>query len=194
MTAPDVHAEDLALVQAVLAGEPEPTSRLVERLSFVPCALRSLNRRLGRALGKEDLDDLTQDTLALLWPRLATYNGQAALESWIYGFCLNGLMNALRKQRRRKSADTPSEELADELGMEDRPLEDGFERVRLREALGRLPPVEARVVRLRYYEELTFDQIGQQLVLSPNTAKAAFYRGMKRLEEFLRPEARKAKR
>jgi len=194
MTATDTHSADLALVRAVLAGEAGPTGVLVERLRFIPCALRSLNRRLGQPLREEDLADLTQDTLALLWPRLEAYTGQAALESWIYGFCLNGLMNTVRKQRRRQPASTSPEDLADELVREDPGPDAGFEHERLRSALERLPEGEARLIRLRYYDELTFEAIGRCLDVPPSTAKAAFYRGMKHLEELLRPGSREESR
>ncbi len=96
-------------------------------------------------------------------------------------------MNTVRKQRRRQPASTSPEDLADQLVREDPGPDAAFEHERLRSALERLPESEARLIRLRYYEELTFEAIGRRLDVPPSTAKAAFYRGMTHLEELLRP-------
>src|SRR5262245_18206394 len=70
---------DQALVRAVQARDPPATDALVQRLRCVSGVLAALNHRAGGALGPEDLGDLTQDTLALIWARLTSYNGQASL-------------------------------------------------------------------------------------------------------------------
>lgn len=185
MRTEDGLASDLALVRGALAGESEATQVLVQRLRFVPCALRGLNRRFGLPLRREDVDDLTQDTLALLWPRLAAFNGQSPLESWIYGFCVNAFMNAARKERRRRPDRTPADELEAEAPGEPEPGA-GLEREALRLHLTRLPASELNLIRMRYYEDLTFDEIGRRLTLSPNTVKAAFYRALERLAGFMK--------
>lgn len=178
-------ASDLALVRAVVAGEAEATRLLVQRLAFAPCALRSLNRRFGLPLRREDVDDLTQDTLALLWPRLEDYNGQAPLESWVYGFCVNAFMNAVRKDRRRRPGESTPEELEETLAAESAPEAD-LEREHVRAKLALLEEGERQLIRLRYYEDLTFDEIGRRLSLSPNTVKASFYRAFERLAELMK--------
>lgn len=175
------YPQDLELVRAVRAGDPRAVEQFVERMSFTACALRGLNRRLGGPLSGEDLDDLTQDILVSLWPRLAQYNGASALETWIYGFCFNGIMNAVRKGRRRGRQE-PFED--------DRPARvesapDSEELALVRSAMADLEERYERVIRLRFYEELSFEQIGARLALSTNTAKTNFYRGLKRLGELL---------
>jgi RNA polymerase sigma factor (sigma-70 family) len=60
-----------------------------------------------------------------------------------------------------------------------------FEGVHL--ALARLDPPADDIVRLKHFEELTFEEIGQRLLLSPNTAKTHYYRALVRLREALAP-------
>lgn len=175
------HAEDVALVQAVLRAEAPAIEQFVERLSFTACALRSLNRRLGNLLSSEDLDDLTQDILVSLWPRLTDYNGSSALETWVYGYCFNGIMNAVRKAQRRKRVE-PFQD-----SQEDRSpsAPDVEELDQVRRSLTRLEERYASVIRMRFFDELSFEQIGARLALPPNTVKTHLYRGLKRLGELV---------
>lgn len=57
----------------------------------------------------------------------------------------------------------------------------------IRQAMERLPPAEAEVIRLKHFEGLTFDEIGTRLDTSPNTAKTRYYRGLGTLETLLGP-------
>lgn len=175
------HTEDQALVRDVLSGDARATDALVRRLACVPRILALLNQRMGNLLGPEDVSDLVQDTLASLWPRMREYTGQASLESWAYGFCFNGYMNAVRRSRHRRV------EALDEEQVQSSPRVQ-LDYDHLHRGLARLEEREVRVIRLKYFDGLTFDEIGTRLGISPNTAKTCHYRGMRRLETLLRSE------
>jgi RNA polymerase sigma-70 factor (ECF subfamily) len=184
MDSPADHPADLELVRAVLRRDPKAVDALVQRLSCIPRILAILNQRMGSVLGPEDLSDLTQDTLARLWPRMQDYTGQAALETWFYGYCFNGFMNAVRKERRLESMERASA-LSESIPSPGQPPP-RLEFDHLERGLERLDQRDMRVIRLKYFDELTFEEIGGRLEISPNTAKTCFYRGMRRLEQLLR--------
>lgn len=176
------HRVDGELVRAVLAGEQAAVDALVVRLGCIPRILAALNQRMGSPFGSEDLNDLTQDSLIHLWRRLESYSGQASLETWAYSFCTHGFMNELRKGQRRGRASSLEESQA-----EVRPVPaDTLEFEQLHRGLQQLEDKDARVIRLKYFDDLTFEEIGARLELSPNTAKTCYYRGMRRLAELLR--------
>ena len=56
----------------------------------------------------------------------------------------------------------------------------------VRAAVASLGEPTSTVVNLKHFEELTFDEIGDQLDLSPNTAKTYYYRGLEKLRDKLR--------
>jgi RNA polymerase sigma-70 factor (ECF subfamily) len=45
-------------------------------------------------------------------------------------------------------------------------------------ALARLPPEQRAAVELRFFQELTFEQIAQVLEVSPSTVKSRIYAGL----------------
>lgn len=186
-TEPD--ATDLRLVEAVLSRDPRAADQLVARLRCVPRILATFNHRTGGWMSADDLGDLAQDVVVTLWKRLESYTGQAALETWIYGFCYHEFMNAMRKRQRRGET-TGVEEPGSARDQPPRALE--YES--LYRGLLALDGAEQRVIRLKHFDELTFEEIGTRLELSSNTAKTIYYRGMKRLGEHLRRSAEEAPR
>ncbi len=178
--------EDLALAQRAVGGDSVALDAVIERLRCVPPILAARNAQLGRPLDDHELADLAQDTLIVIWRKLPTFAGRAALESWAYRICALELMNALRKQHRRprlvSSADERSP-AAPELSVDRSPSAADYEHVYL--GLERLGPPENEVVRLKHFEHLTFDDIAARMDISPNTAKTRYYRGLLRLRNLL---------
>ena len=176
---------DRALAHAAASGDRDARDEVIRRLSCIPRMLAAINRRSGSALREQELHDVAQDTLALVWRKLATYAGLATLETWSFRFCALELRNAVRRSRRSESGEQVARETAAD-AREAGPFEPlDFES--LYEALDRLPTAEAAVVRLKHFEQLTFEAIGARLAISPNTAKTTYYRAIDRLRERLAP-------
>src|SRR5262245_36309792 len=183
------HGEDLSIVESALAGERGGLDRLVERLGCVPRILVAKNQRLGSPLAREELLDLAQEVLALVWRKLPEYRGDAALESWVYPFCVLELLNARRRKRQasRHFDGSTSEEPA----VEDPPSgEDGF--ARLYEGLAQLQEVQAACIRMRCFQGAAFEAIAERLEIPVGTAKTHYYRGLERLRVLLGPFLREA--
>jgi RNA polymerase sigma-70 factor (ECF subfamily) len=176
------HQEDVELVRRSLAGEPRAVDLLVERLACIGRILAVFNQRMGGPYEPGELAEISQEVLVTFWNRIGSYTGRAALETWAYGFCLNTFMATLRKRKKR------AHERLDEENFADARTTQRFadEYSALHRSLAELDPREERVIRLKYFEELTFEQIGAAIRLSPNSVKTCFYRGMKRLEQILR--------
>ncbi|MEM7309939.1 MAG: sigma-70 family RNA polymerase sigma factor [Planctomycetota bacterium] len=174
----------LRFVQAVLSGDREAELRFIERMRCVPRILAHKNGQLGRPLSEHELEDLTQEVLTALWKKLPTYNGAAALETWAYRFCYLELMRTLRgKQRLPKLVEDGIEGSSYE--PETQGAEPADETERVLQALDGMESEEADLLRLKHFEGLTFDAIGERLSLSPNTVKTRYYRGLRKLKGLL---------
>lgn len=147
--------------------------------------LAARNRKLGAPLGESELEDLAQETVIAIWQRLPEFNGAAPLEAWCWGFCRVALLRKLRGARRYTA-------MIERAGNELRPrdeaeqaLHDPDEHVLLNRALERLECEEIAVLRLKHYDEMTFEDVGVRLAISVNTAKTRYYRALSKLREFV---------
>lgn len=182
---PEAHP-DLDLVAASLRGESVAIDRLAYRLRCVATFLRAANARLGRPLNEHDLADLAQDVTLIILNKRHEYAGRAPLEAWIASICNLELHNGIRKKRRHAS--TQYLEPEDLMNLTATATPDPGDEERILQALARLGGVEAETIRIKHFEGLTFEEIGQRLRISPNTAKTRYYRGMLRLKELLATE------
>ena len=179
----DTHEDDLRLVQRVLGGDPQATDELLRRLRCLPVILSARNRRLGSPLDSALLQDLAQDTVVAIWTRLSTFTGNSSLEAWVYRFCLHKHLAQVRNRGRRvriEAVETPllSRAPAPEEGV-------AVDEEMLYRSLDELDEERALVVRLKHFEDLTFEEIAQRLSISPNTVKTHYYRALKSLRDFL---------
>jgi len=179
-----LHPHDAELVRRALSGHRKAIVELVERMGCVPRILASRNARMGSPVRDHDLPDLVQDTLLVIWRKLPTFEGRSSLETWIYRICCLELMNFVRRKRRTGREQGREEELL-ELGAPTTSLSNSQEYEDLYQAMERLPASELEIVRLKHFDDLTFESVGGRLGISENTAKTRYYRGLKRLNGFL---------
>ena len=174
--------EDGQLVRSALAGKRRAIERFVDRMQCVPRMLHARNMTARKPLTNEELEDLVQDTLAAVWNKLPTYNGTAALETWVHQFCYREFMRYLRAKRRFPSA---IEDLPETTEPEAPPAFQAIDYEHVLARLDGLRPNLREILRLKHFEDLTFDQIGLRLGISPNTAKTRYYRGLQELQRRL---------
>lgn len=168
---------DLLLVRDALRGNDDSRVELVFRLRAVPKAIASGDARFGRRLGRSDLEDLAQEIVSLVWERLGEYAGDGPFDGWVRGFCALGLLGYRRKLRR-----VPAR-LPDPLRLAAAatPESDVLERDGVRERLDALDAAAREVVRLKHFEDRTFEEIAILLGIPSATAKTRYYRALARL-------------
>jgi RNA polymerase sigma factor (sigma-70 family) len=64
-------------------------------------------------------------------------------------------------------------------------LEQHFRFEHLYQSLDRLDAEEARVVSLKHFQNMTFEEISARTQISENTLKTRYYRGLRKLRHFL---------
>ncbi len=180
-----------ALLEAARRGDPRAREPLTERLRFVARVLAAMNARMGSPLNADDLADLSQDTVVILLRKLDDLTSPESLEGWIYRVCSLELMNCLRRQRRQpKPVGDALEAVVSAERAVEQPMPGRYEDIYL--GLERIEVAEAFVIRMKFFEEKTFDEIAASSGLSLGTVKTRFYRGIVKLQAFLKnryPEA-----
>lgn len=170
---------DLELSRRALAGDAGAREAVSMRLAIVPRVLVVLNARFGRPLSAHDLADLTQQVALLAWSRLEHFDGRVALEGWLYGIARIEYLSALRRRGRVRAPLELDDARAEPAGA----VAADVDGERLRASLERLNELDARLVRLRHFDELEFDVIARELGMTLANARSRYYRALKRLRD-----------
>ena len=178
-------ARDLDLVLGALGGGRSAIRELLDRLRCVPRIVAAANAKLGRPLSDDECEDVVQETLLAIWKKLRLFDGRARLETWIYPFCH---FETLRRLRGRRRAPVQLEESIEGSSFEPvtSPTYDYEEHAQVLEALATLKPEMGDIIRLKLFEDMTFESIASRLEISANTAKTRYYRGVRELDRQLR--------
>lgn len=170
------HARDLALVRRALAGDELAREELTRRVACIPRIIAHRNQKLGAGLPSQELEDVSSDTLEVFWRRLPSFEGRAALETWIFRIACNVHLSALRKHDHHKTQDLPDEGLPDPT-----PISRAEEHSALHRGLSKLSPEDEQLLRLRHYESQSFVAIARELGLSPSGTKHRYRVALERL-------------
>jgi RNA polymerase sigma factor (sigma-70 family) len=189
-TDPTGPPNDLALVRRVLAGDPDALEVFIDRMSCVPAILAQRNSLNLKPLTHDVMADLAQDVLIAVWRRLETFAGEGALESWVYPFCTQMYVNAVRSRQRRPphrdiehahDVAAPDPAVGDVLALSDL----------VYRHLARLEEIPARVIRARHFDFLPFEEIARQIGIPLSTTKTHYRRGLDLLRTYLAPHLSK---
>ncbi len=189
MTTTDYTRDDDDLVAAVQTGDRAAFSELVQRHQ------QRLWLVCRQYVGSDEADSATQDTLLKAWAAIGSFDGRAALSTWLVRIAINTCLDRLRRRRRRgphvpvddgfEEGASPFERLPDgAAGPEDRLMQ--RQAVARLEALERdLPPRQREVFRLRFYAELELEEIAASLGVHVGTVKTQLHRAVHRLRREL---------
>ena len=130
-----------------------------------------------RRLGAEDAaaEDMTQEVMLTVWRRAHQFDrARAALSTWIFTIARNKRIDAIRRDRRPDyDPDDPALlEEADASPRGDEVVEAAQMRRIVLGAVDQLPPEQADLLRIFYYEEKSHSVIAEELGLPLGTVKS----------------------
>ena len=150
--------------------------------AFVRLADEHLDKayRLARAILRDpaEAQDATHDAFVQAWRKWETLRDPSRFEAWFDRILVNTCRNRLRSAR--WLATDISAEVALSTGDHAGRTED---RDVLGAAIAQLSPDHQVVVALRYYRDLTVDDIATRLGIPPGTVQSRLHYALKRLHE-----------
>ena len=124
----------------------------------------------------EDTDDLLQEIFIKIWAALPSFRGEAQLFTWLYRIATNETLNFLRKQKVRASLRFQSLDAELERRIDEDPYFNGSEAQRLlSKAIAKLPEKQRIVFSLRYYEDMSYENISEITGTSVGALKASYH-------------------
>jgi RNA polymerase sigma-70 factor (ECF subfamily) len=175
--------DDRALVDAVLAGDRDAFRLLVEREQRV--VYRVCLRILGRT---HDAEDVAQEAFVMAYRSIASYRGEGPLGGWLLRIATRQAFRRLRQ--RRETVELGAELVLRAPGSDPLAVMLADERQRaVRHAVAALGEPYREVVALRFFGEMSLDEIAAATRRPLNTVKTHLRRGLERLRPLLGAEA-----
>ena len=134
----------------------------------------------------EDTDDLLQETFTKIWTALPSFREDAWLFTWIYRIATNETLNFLRKQKVRSllSSGSLAEEMEKKIDSD--PYFSGNELQRiLMKSIQKLPNKQKAVFTMRYFDEMSYDEIAEITGSSVGSLKASYHHAYKKIKDII---------
>lgn len=190
------------LVTAGRAGDPEAVNCLISR--FRSYLLLIANRDLDVSIrSKIGASDVVQQTMLAAYEHFPQFRGNCEEEliAWLKQILRNDLCSTHRHFQQTQQRDARREQPLDDSSRISPPLFDpqytpgtnaliNEQEQLVERAMQELPENYRQVVRLRNWEELSFEQIGGAIQISPEAARKLWSRAITRLAEILETRER----
>ena len=137
-------------------------------------------------LNHDDADDVLQNTFIKIFQNLKNFKGESKLFSWMYRIATNEALTFL-KQKAKKSG-ISSEELQNKAidNLEADVFFDGNEiQLKLQKAIALLPEKQQLIFKMKYFDELKYEEISEILGTSVGGLKASYHIAVKKIEAFI---------
>ena len=137
-------------------------------------------------LNHDDTDDVLQNTFVKVFQNLNKFKGESKLFSWVYRIATNEALTFLNQKAKKSgiSSETLQSKAIDNLKAD--VYFDGNEiQIKLQKAVGLLPEKQQLVFKMKYFEELKYEEISEILGTSVGALKASYHHAVKKIEAFV---------
>ena len=182
---------DLVLVERALNGDQSAYAKLMTmyRESIYFMMLKMVRK-------EDDADDLTIEAFGKAFNRLHQYSPSYAFSTWLFKIASNNCIDFIRKKRIKvtsmDSAYTNSngENVSIDVESTERDPEEvaiHLEKVKtMREVVKTLKPRYKDLIEKRYFQELSYEEIAQEMDLPLGTVKAQLFRARAFLADLMK--------
>ena len=126
---------------------------------------------------KEDALDIVQSAVCKALENYTSLRNENAVRTWFYRILVNESLLLLKNKKR----ELPS---ADDLNTEVPYYEKGYEKSDdLYDEINQLDAATQKIIKLRFYEELSLQEISEITEMKLSTVKSRLYRGLKLLKQ-----------
>ncbi|MFZ9027541.1 MAG: RNA polymerase sigma factor [Crocinitomicaceae bacterium] len=177
----DKAKKDLTLVEAAIKGDQGAYAELMDRYrdSIYFMMLKMVKN-------PDDADDLTIEAFGKAFNRLKQYSPNYAFSTWLFKIASNNCIDFIRKKRLKMTSmdsgvktDDGETMYIDARSTAKDPEQEVMHNQKvkhMRELVSKLKPRYRVLVEKRYFEELSYEEISQELDLPLGTVKAQLFR------------------
>jgi len=134
----------------------------------------------------EDADDALQNTFVNAWRNISNFRSESSIYTWLYAIATNEALSLISKRTRNSAVSL------DDLGswfansMEGNTWFDGDQaQLKLQNAILKLPEKQRIVFNMKYFENMTYEDMSIVLNTSVGALKASYHHAVKKIENLL---------
>ena len=137
-------------------------------------------------LNHDDADDVLQNTFVKVFQYLKTFKGDSKLFSWMYRIATNEAITFINQKAKRNG--TTSEAMQSKLVenlVSDTYFDGNAIQLKLQKAIAILPEKQQLVFKMKYFEEIKYEDMSEILGTSVGALKASYHHAVKKIELFM---------
>jgi len=137
-------------------------------------------------LNHDDADDVLQNTFIKVFQHLKGFKGDSKLFSWMYRIATNEAITFINQKAKRNG--TTSEALKSKIveNLKSDSFFDGTEiQIKLQKAIATLPEKQQLVFKMKYFEEMKYEDMSEILGTSVGALKASYHHAVKKIENYV---------
>ncbi len=174
--------DDQKLVQLVLEGDNIAFEHLFNRYRDSITKLY-LQKTFGNV---DDTNDLLQETFVKVYLNMHKYNRNYTFGQWLYTIARNTFIDYIRKRREVLPIDNIN--ISDGIYLDPNPEENYIRAQQQKQLdffLAKMKPKYRTLIELRFFKELTYEEISEKLNIPMGTVKTQIHRAREQLCRFI---------
>ena len=137
-------------------------------------------------LNHDDANDVLQNTFLKVYQYLNKFKGESKLFSWMYRIATNEALTFLNQKAKVNGVSTAALQNKTIDNLQADVFFDGNEiQLKLQKAIANLPEKQQLVFKMKYFEELKYEEISEILGTSVGALKASYHHAVKKIETFV---------
>jgi len=148
-------------------------------------------------LSHDDADDITQEVFIKLYNSIGDFRGESALYTYMYKMAVNFSLNYIKKNKavlsNTKDIDEEVFRIKSDEPIPDEKYDRDINSAIIKEAIQSLPEQQRAVFTLRFYEELSYEEISKITKTSVGGLKANYFHAFKKIQTIIKEKKARIK-
>jgi RNA polymerase sigma-70 factor (ECF subfamily) len=135
----------------------------------------------------DDTDDVLQNTFIKVYKNIANFKQESKLYTWLYRIATNEALTFINKESKKKNMSSLEfQEQAINNLTSDIYFEGDEIQIALQKAINTLPEKQQQVFRMKYFEEVTYDELSELLDTSVGALKSSYHIASKKITAYIK--------